>query len=582
MKGRNSGGAAKSAGGTAQKGSAITRGAASTLPTRQIPSNKKPGHYRSASKIRLLQMYNSKPKWLRPGGKEPQPLAPARIQPDRRWFGNTRVIDQQKLAAFREDIQKATADPYTVVLKRSKLPMSLIKDRNVGGKKEAVTTGGQLPKLSGDALVALEPFEGVFGSKKTRKRPRLQAADLTTLATQAAEREAAFEKSTASSSGVADNGGEGGPVESIYQKGTSRRIWGELYKVIDASDVLVQVVDARDPMGTRCTRLERYLKAQRSSKHLVLVINKVDLVPPRVARHWLRQLSKEMPTLLMQADKNKKNIGRNQLFQLLRQYGQLLSDRKHVSIGFFGYPNVGKSSIINFLKSKQVCKAAPIPGQTRVWQYVALTSKLYLIDCPGIVPISSDAGNDTDKVMRGVVRPERINAPEEHIGTVLERVKREAVITRYGLDQSTTWEDAEEFLSLLAVRLGKLKRGGEPDISTAARIMLYDLQRGKLPYYVLPPGMASEAAGVALDDSEVQLNGALAFPEGISPVLTDVTHKSSKHDEEEPAILGDDCGTQDAKSNETVETDAAVLEPPSSECVCGPNKRAKTMSSNSG
>lgn len=62
--------------------------------------------------------------------------------------------------------------------------MSLIKDRNVGGKKEAVTTGGQLPKLSGDALVALEPFEGVFGSKKTRKRPRLQAADLTTLATQ--------------------------------------------------------------------------------------------------------------------------------------------------------------------------------------------------------------------------------------------------------------------------------------------------------------------------------------------------------------------------------------------------------------
>lgn len=48
---------------------------------------------------------------------------------------------------------------------------------------------------------------------------------------------------------------------------------------------------------------------------------------------------------------------------ICRQYGQLMSDKKHVSIGFFGYPNVGKSSIINFLKSKQVCKAAPIPGQ---------------------------------------------------------------------------------------------------------------------------------------------------------------------------------------------------------------------------
>ncbi|CDJ27069.1 nucleolar GTP-binding protein NOG2, putative [Eimeria mitis] len=433
--------------------------------------------------------------------------------------------------------------------------MSLIKDGNVGGQKEAVTAGGSLPKLRGDALIALEPFEGVFGSKKTRKRPRLQAADLTTLASQAAEREAAFEKSAASSAAVADSGGEGCPVESIYQKGTSRRIWGELYKVIDASDVLVQVVDARDPMGTRCTRLERYLKAQRSSKHLVLVINKVDLVPPRVAQHWLRQLSKEMPTLLMQADKNKKNIGRTQLFQLLRQYGQLLSDRKHVSIGFFGYPN------------------------TRVWQYVALTSKLYLIDCPGIVPISSDAGSDTDKVMRGVVRPERIAAPEEHIGTVLERVKREAVITRYGLNQTTTWEDAEEFLALLAVRLGKLKKGGEPDISTAARIMLYDLQRGKLPYYVLPPGMANEAADIGEQDSHAQLNGALAFPEGTSVLLTDVASKSRDNEEEEPSGSAEGGVAQEEEGNETVGSAAAVRAKPSPDGISMPNKRAKTMSS---
>ena len=62
--------------------------------------------------------------------------------------------------------------------------MSLIKDGNIGGRKEAVDAGGSLPKLRGEALVALEPFEGVFGSKKTRKRARLQAADLATLATQ--------------------------------------------------------------------------------------------------------------------------------------------------------------------------------------------------------------------------------------------------------------------------------------------------------------------------------------------------------------------------------------------------------------
>lgn len=50
------------------------------------------------------------------------------------------------------------------------------------------------------------------------------------------------------------------------------------------------------------------------------------------------------------------------------------------------------------------------------------------------------------------------------------RVFREAIVARYGLDSKISWEDAEEFLSILAVRLGKLKKGGEPDISTAARI----------------------------------------------------------------------------------------------------------------
>jgi nuclear GTP-binding protein len=50
-----------------------------------------------------------------------------------------------------------------------------------------------------------------------------------------------------------------------------------------------------------------------------------------------------------------------------------------------GYPNVGKSSVINALKSKVVCKSAPVPGETKIWQYVSLTKRMYIIDCPGIV-----------------------------------------------------------------------------------------------------------------------------------------------------------------------------------------------------
>jgi hypothetical protein len=67
--------------------------------------------------------------------------------------------------------------------------------------------------------------------------------------------------------------------EPIYQKGTSRRIYGELYKVIDSSDVVLHVVDARDPLGTMCKSVLEFIKKEKAHKQVVLIINKCDLVP---------------------------------------------------------------------------------------------------------------------------------------------------------------------------------------------------------------------------------------------------------------------------------------------------------------
>lgn len=67
--------------------------------------------------------------------------------------------------------------------------------------------------------------------------------------------------------------------EPIYAKGTSRRIWGELYKVLDSSDVVIHVLDARDPLGTRCKPVVEFLRKEKAHKQLIYVLNKVDLVP---------------------------------------------------------------------------------------------------------------------------------------------------------------------------------------------------------------------------------------------------------------------------------------------------------------
>jgi len=69
---------------------------------------------------------------------------------------------------------------------------------------------------------------------------------------------------------------------AIFEKGLSKRIWEELYKVVDSSDVLIYVLDARNPNGTRTRSLEDHLRKNCPSKHLVFVLNKCDLVPTSV------------------------------------------------------------------------------------------------------------------------------------------------------------------------------------------------------------------------------------------------------------------------------------------------------------
>ena len=83
----------------------------------------------------------------------------------------------------------------------------------------------------------------------------------------------------ASTSGADDFQTHADIIEPIYAKGTSRRIYGELYKVIDSSDVIIHVIDARDPMGTLCESVLEFVRKEKAHKQVVLVINKCDLVP---------------------------------------------------------------------------------------------------------------------------------------------------------------------------------------------------------------------------------------------------------------------------------------------------------------
>ncbi|KAG0224301.1 GTPase required for pre-60S ribosomal subunit nuclear export and maturation [Actinomortierella wolfii] len=446
--------------------------------------------YRDAKKARQVQLLksgkpirNAQGKIIKEADFQSKKAEPGRVAPNRKWFGNTRVIGQKALETFRENLANKVNDPFQVLLKQHKLPMSLLQDPVKVGKMHVLDT---------------ESFESTFGNKAQRKRPKLEMANLEDLA-------AKVESTLESYDEKADRNLTSNTItdwieearDSVFQKGQSKRIWGELYKVIDSSDVVIHVLDARDPIGTRCTNVEYHIKKEARHKQLIFVLNKCDLVPTWVTAKWVSILSKEYPTLAFHASINN-SFGKGSLIQLLRQFSALHSDKKQISVGFIGYPNTGKSSIINTLRGKKVCNVAPIPGETKVWQYITLMKRIYLIDCPGVVhPSTTDT--DTDIVLKGVVRIENVKQPEDYIPAVLARVRPEYMRRTYELDD---WEDAVDFLSQLAKRTGKLVKGGEPDLSSVAKMILNDWLRGKIPYYTAPPEGDKPVKKNAEDDQE--------------------------------------------------------------------------------
>jgi nuclear GTP-binding protein len=521
--------------------------------------NPKGGH-RSAETIKRLKMYVSKSIRNKEGrvvggaymmgdraGDREITGETGRIAPDRRWFGNTRVVDPKQLDTFRQEMTEQVADPYSVVLKRKKLPMGLLRE------------AAESESMPSKALLDQEPFKHAFGSKSRRKRVKLdqlmlaradkpekeeekQKGGRAEVVEEISEDKDAYSKllQVAQTShntydsrnmleGIVPWGRdsnlertEGENVDwrhekkdDLFQKGQSKRIWGEFFKVVDCSDVVLHVIDARNVPGTRCTMIEKHIRDNAPHKHLVFVLNKIDLVPNWVAKRWMGELAKDRPTIAFHASLTHA-FGKGALISLMRQFGKLHEDKKQISVGVIGYPNVGKSSVINTLISKKSCKVAPIPGETKIWQYITLFKRISLIDCPGVV-VDTAGDTETDSVLKGVVRAERLENPEDFIAAVCERVKREHIAGQYKLDkEQAKWETPMILMETIATRSGRLLKGGEPCIRSAAITILNDYQRGRLPHFVAPPELKDDvpaAAAVQADTAEVK---------GIEPVDQDL------------------------------------------------------------
>eukprot|EP00428_Durinskia_dybowskii_P018876 CAMPEP_0170209390 /NCGR_PEP_ID=MMETSP0116_2-20130129/4283_1 /TAXON_ID=400756 /ORGANISM="Durinskia baltica, Strain CSIRO CS-38" /LENGTH=594 /DNA_ID=CAMNT_0010459869 /DNA_START=1922 /DNA_END=3706 /DNA_ORIENTATION=- len=556
------------------------------------------GGQRTAETINRLRLYNTKAIRNKKGrviggnfmmkdraGDREITGETGRIAPDRRWFGNTRVVDPKQLDTFRQEMTESIADPYSVVVKRKKLPMGLLRE---AADREAPPS---------QALLEQEPFEHAFGTKAKRKRVKLDQlmlprqdkndeeskqggprniggksevvefaisseADAYSKLLNVAQQSFETYSEINTREGIVPWGRdsnlertEGENVDwrhekkdDLFLKGQSKRIWGEFFKVVDCSDVILHVIDARNVPGTRCTMIERHIRDHASHKHLVFVLNKIDLVPNWVAKRWMGELAKDRPTIAFHASLNHA-FGKGALINLLRQFGKLHEDKKQISVGVIGYPNVGKSSVINTLISKKSCKVAPIPGETKIWQYITLFKRISLIDCPGVV-VDTAGDTETDSVLKGVVRAERLDSPEDFIAAICEKVKREHIAGQYKLTkEEAKWDTPMDLMETVAKKSGRLLKGGDPCIRSAAITIINDFQRGRLPHFVAPPELKEDEISQAVT---AQITGIkqqeqdLSLLEAQDNDETDVAHDVSE-ELENPPVQAMDPGDDEPK-----------------------------------
>ncbi|GAB2241170.1 hypothetical protein Droror1_Dr00017945 [Drosera rotundifolia] len=163
----------------------------------------------------------------------------------------------------------------------------------------------------------------------------------------------------------------------------------ELKEQLKLMDVVIEVRDARIPLSTSHPQMDFWLGNRRR----ILVLNREDMISAADRNEWASYFAKQGIKIIF--SNGQLGMGSTRLSRLARELAADVNVKRRskgllprpVRAGIVGYPNVGKSSLINRLLKRRMCPVAPRPGVTRELKWVRFGKDLELLDSPGIIPM---------------------------------------------------------------------------------------------------------------------------------------------------------------------------------------------------
>ncbi len=269
--------------------------------------------------------------------------------------------------------------------------------------------------------------------------------------------------------------------------------WNLIEEIVKESDIVLNILDARLVEESRNKKIEEIIKEKK--RPVIYVLNKADLISRKDLEWKIDDLKRETGKEIVYVSNRQRRTIKTLLAkirQMFAEYGKrpgfvpeikkpYREAKGDIVVGVVGYPNVGKSSIINSLSFKKKVKVSKKAGTTHGIHWVKAGDEIKLIDTPGVIPLEKP-----DEARLGMIAarsPDRIKEPDLVAAKIISMFLNEKKLEKLGYFYSVKIPEemnAYEILEFIAKEKKHLKKGGVADEIRTAMMIVKDWQDGRL------------------------------------------------------------------------------------------------------